>query len=76
MFFVSMMLIFRSGGAFPVLNKLAYGRSCQLSLYFLTIRLLRGFLKTKSHAKSHVFLWDLAGAHFHKALIIFQLGKN
>gem|GEM_PF-4522591 len=55
MFFVSMMLFLGQAALFPVLNKLAYGRSCQLSLYFLTIRPLRGFLKTKSHAKSHVF---------------------
>ncbi len=68
MFFVSMMLILRLGSTFPVSNKLAYGRSCQLSLYFLTIRPLRGFLKTKSHAKSHVFFMRLGRGSFSQSI--------
>lgn len=76
MFFVSMMLILRLGSTFPVSNKLAYGRSCQLSLYFLTIRPLRGFLKTKSHAKSHVFFMRLGRCSFSQNIDYLSVMKN
>ena len=76
MFFVSMMLIFRSGGAFSSFEQVGIRQELSIVSLLPDYQTITRILEDEKSCQVPCFLWELAGAHFHKALIIFQLEKN
>lgn len=76
MFFVSMMLILRSGGAFSSFEQVGIRQELSIISLLPDYQTITRILEDEKSCQVPCFFMGLGRAHFHKALIIFQLGKN
>lgn len=77
MFFVSMMLIFRSGGAFSSFEQVGIRQELSIVSLLPDYQTITRILEDEKSCQVPCFFYETwQGAHFHKALIIFQLEKN
>ena len=68
MFFVSMMLNFRSGGAFSSFEQVGIRQELSIISLLPNYQTITRILEDEKSCQVLFFLWDLAGAHFSQSI--------